>query len=329
MAGQYDNSRKIFENAIASIELGVEDYTLASQDPRRFLSAVRNIYAGILLLFKSKLASLSKDDDEALLKQIVLPKKTDDGSVKWVGKGKKTADFQQVKDRFDSIGIDVDWDKLEQLQKYRNNIEHYMSNDSPQAVRGYIANSFLIISSFIENHLDMNACDCFLKTCWDTFMKEEIFYEQEISSRNDKLKRLKWFDDGLCDIFKKFTCLECESDLISVKKSVDGVAHETIYECRSCSKEYTYEQIMEEVFSSSAPAVMLWDLDGALDSNIGYCPTCGEYSYWSEFDICYKCGTKGPYRCSMCGEIVSTEELDVYADTRMCSYHAHMMGRED
>ncbi len=43
----------LFDNAIQSIQLGVEDYQ--ANDPRRALSAVRNFYAGILLLAKEVL----------------------------------------------------------------------------------------------------------------------------------------------------------------------------------------------------------------------------------------------------------------------------------
>ncbi len=43
----------LFENAVLSIQLGVEDYQ--ANDPKRALSAVRNFHAGILLLAKEVL----------------------------------------------------------------------------------------------------------------------------------------------------------------------------------------------------------------------------------------------------------------------------------
>ena len=100
----------ILQNAIDSIELGVEDYKI--NQPKRLLSAVRNFYAGILLLFKHKLASMSHNDDEALLKQRILPVE-ENGKIVWKGDGKKTVDFQQIQERFESLGIKVDWKRLE------------------------------------------------------------------------------------------------------------------------------------------------------------------------------------------------------------------------
>ena len=43
----------LFDNAVQSIQLGVEDYQ--ANDPRRALSSVRNFYAGVLLLAKGVL----------------------------------------------------------------------------------------------------------------------------------------------------------------------------------------------------------------------------------------------------------------------------------
>ena len=40
----------LFNNAVASIRMGVEDYT--NKDGNRALSAVRNFYSGVLLLAK-------------------------------------------------------------------------------------------------------------------------------------------------------------------------------------------------------------------------------------------------------------------------------------
>ena len=46
----------IIQNAIDSIQIGVEDFE--SDDDRRSVSAVRNIAAGILLLYRRKTLSI-------------------------------------------------------------------------------------------------------------------------------------------------------------------------------------------------------------------------------------------------------------------------------
>ena len=47
--------KELLENAVLSIELGVEDYQTG--DERRVLSAIRNLYAGVLLLCKQVLGN--------------------------------------------------------------------------------------------------------------------------------------------------------------------------------------------------------------------------------------------------------------------------------
>ena len=60
----------LFDNAIRSIQIGLQDY--AYDD--RLVSSVRNIHAGILLLFKYKLIILSGEgSNAALVKQKIVP----------------------------------------------------------------------------------------------------------------------------------------------------------------------------------------------------------------------------------------------------------------
>ncbi|WP_286378591.1 hypothetical protein [Acinetobacter towneri] len=144
----------ILKNALDSIALGIEDYELAENDDRRFISCTRNIFAGILLLFKHKLSDLSPTgSDEILIKQKIMPRLNGD-QLLWVGEGTKTVDVQGIKDRFKHLDIEVDWVRLDEINKYRNAIEHYHSPALPTAVKKLISNSFLVIADFIRDYLD-------------------------------------------------------------------------------------------------------------------------------------------------------------------------------
>ena len=54
------DAEKLKENALTSIRLGIEDFQRTKQvkeqgvDPARALSAVRNLFAGVLLRFKCR-----------------------------------------------------------------------------------------------------------------------------------------------------------------------------------------------------------------------------------------------------------------------------------
>ena len=55
----------LLQNAVVSIQLGLEDF--ASEDERRVISSVRNLYSGVLLLCKEVLRLLSPPDSNDVL----------------------------------------------------------------------------------------------------------------------------------------------------------------------------------------------------------------------------------------------------------------------
>src|SRR5712691_8295622 len=117
----------ILKNAVASIQIGVEDYL--SDDGRRALSAVRNITAGILLLFKEKLRRLSPaGSDEVLIKKTMSPVIGRQGTVDFLGSGKKTVDVYEIEERFRSLKVSADFKRLQAVIDIRNNIEHYRTD---------------------------------------------------------------------------------------------------------------------------------------------------------------------------------------------------------
>ncbi len=92
------DAEKLKENALTSIRLGIEDFQrsqLAKDqggDPARALSAVRNLFAGILLLFKYKIAVSVDDPDDASVLIFnppeVLPQADGNGGIEWKPVGK-------------------------------------------------------------------------------------------------------------------------------------------------------------------------------------------------------------------------------------------------
>ena len=141
----------IYKNAINSIIIGIEDYKQAIEgDHKRYISSTRNIFAGILLLFKHKLSELSPEgSDEILIKQRVKPVFNHlSKDIKWVGDGAKTVDVDGIKNRFKNLKIKVDWKTLDKINSYRNNREHYHANESPDSVKAMLSNCFVVIRDF-------------------------------------------------------------------------------------------------------------------------------------------------------------------------------------
>ncbi|MGC3094520.1 hypothetical protein [Pseudomonas aeruginosa] len=98
----------ILQNAVDSILLGIEDYEAAKKSHVRILSAIRNLTAGLILLFKHKLLELSPaDSDEVLLKSKIQPRLDSNGQLNWIGKGSKTVDVDEIIDRLTALGVVV------------------------------------------------------------------------------------------------------------------------------------------------------------------------------------------------------------------------------
>jgi hypothetical protein len=98
----------LLTNAVESIQVGVEDYQSGTRP--RLLSAVRNIHAGILLLHKEALRRASpRDSGDVLMMARSRPSRDASGNVIFVGVGTKTVDTQQIRERFEDLGIKADW----------------------------------------------------------------------------------------------------------------------------------------------------------------------------------------------------------------------------
>jgi hypothetical protein len=313
----------ILKNAIDSIAIGLEDYQ--APDERRIVSSTRNIFAGILLLFKHKLCELSpSDSDESLIKQRVLPEIDATGAVKWIGKGNKTVDVQNIRERFESLGITVDWKLLERINKYRNDIEHYFSTLNTQSVQQLISDSFLIIRDFISEHLNEDPKRLLGNESWSVLIEVNEVYEKEKSECIEDIEELDFFNDEIINAFESYSCDECGSGLITPsERNIEAVCAE--YTCKSCGKTLPYEDIVKLAVSDYfSYEVYLSHTDGG-DSPITDCPECdGIYLY--DEGICSSCGHVAEHVCRRCGSTIMPEEL---SSEPFCGFCAHMMSKDD
>ncbi|ASF44986.1 hypothetical protein [Methylovulum psychrotolerans] len=313
----------ILKNAIDSIAIGLEDYQ--SPDERRIVSSTRNIFAGILLLFKHKLCELSPpDSDEALIKQRVLPEIDVTGAVRWIGKGNKTVDVQNIKERFDSLGISIDWKRVDNINKYRNDIEHYFSSRNTQSVQQLISDSFLIIRDFISEHLSEDPKQLLGDDAWGVLIKVNEVYEKEKTTCVEALETLSYFNDEILNAFESYSCAKCGSGLITPsERNVEAI--EVEYTCKSCGKALPYEDIVKPVISDYfGSEVYLAHTQGG-ELPITDCPECDGIYLYNE-GICSSCGHVAEHECQRCSSTIQPEEL--YTEP-FCGYCAHVMSKDD
>ena len=84
----------LFDNAIQAVQLGVEDYQ--NDDPKRAVSAVRNFYAGVLLLAKEVLVrQVPKASPEDVISANYKPVPDGKSSIIYTPETFRTIDFTQ------------------------------------------------------------------------------------------------------------------------------------------------------------------------------------------------------------------------------------------
>lgn len=164
-----------------------------STDSRLANSALRNIFAGIQLLFKEKLSRLSPEDsDEVLIKQTILPCFDENMVIYFKGKVTKTTDVQQIKERFKEFRIIVDWKVFDEINKLRNNIEHYYTEIPSHVVNKIISKSFKIILDFCRDYLEEEPIEIFGGASWAIFLETDKIYEAEKSANVNSFSQVNW-----------------------------------------------------------------------------------------------------------------------------------------
>lgn len=315
----------ILQNAIDSISLGLEDYK--SPDPRRLVSATRNIYAGILLLFKCKLSDMSPaGSDDVLLKELVFPTATSTGDILWKGRGKKTVDVARIHERFDGLGIAIDWKRLDEINEYRNNIEHYFSSLSKKAVSDIIAKSFLIIRDFLVAHLELDPRSTLGEAAWQTLVEVNDVYLREREECTASVENIDWHSDMLEASLLDFKCDQCGSDLIFAT-SPTADRDSTTFECRSCGRKWTFDYIVEPAIHNYCGWRDHMAIKDGGEVASTQCPRCFKETYILEEQQCAACLETLEHTCQRCGNEIPPEEL--FLDNGYCGWCDHMMSKDD
>lgn len=318
-AAEYAGVDTIFNNAITSISIGVEDFQQNSN--ARNLSAIRNIFSGILLLYKEKLRRLSPvGSDEVLIKAKIAVKLDENEKLTFVGEGKKTVDIIEIKKRFKSLGISTDWNRLEEIQKVRNNLEHYQLDGNVNILVELINNCFTIIRNFLVDELDIDPLLVFDNDIWEVFLKNEEILEQErniviASHQNSKLDaKIKCFFDSI-------DCMHCGSVLVEITDESD--INDVNGYCRTCGKDNYGPTLLERAIQISTGMEDYCSVKNGGETLFDICPECCNRTFCNDEEICYVCEYKIEYEeCERCGNPLSLDEQNFDG---LCSYCNHML----
>ena len=307
----------LYENAIDSIKVGLEDYKSNSQERAR--SAIRNYYAGVLLLGKACLVRDLDDHNAELALAARYKPQLINGELEIVTSGPSTVDLAQLKSRFSDFGLDWPKGDINSIQELRNRIEHHFVDEGTDVILEAIAKSFLLVRGFLD--ILGVAPDEALGEAWETMLQRAEFYSLLLEECSKGFIKLRWYREltklGLpsCD---------CGSSLItSINGQVDN-SFDILARCMTCGEEYTGEAFTRLVSEGAFPNEG-WHVyhDGA-PSRINDCPECGEtYVSFGSVNECLMCEHAVEGECARCSESLSVENVD-WEMSSMCNYCAHM-----
>jgi type I restriction enzyme M protein len=239
---------QLLEHAVTSIRLGLDDFRTGEDD--RVFSSVRNLYAGTLLLFKEKMLRLSPDDsNEVLLKVNVVPVMAG-GRVGFKGDGTKTVDMYQIKERFEALGVTVDWQRIQRIQRKRNEIEHYYTIDKRSAIRDVLSNTFVVISEFIRDQLQEDPIELLGAGHWNIMLQAAELYKREHQRSLDGLRRVTWRNSKLEQYVDELRCPNCSSPLLEPAEPIESNIRRQYFVCNSCGRPVSYPELEELLLTS-------------------------------------------------------------------------------
>ena len=259
------------------------------------------------------------------MKQQVLPKKDSTGQIAWEGKGKKTVDVRQIEERFESLGVKTHWDRINKIKEFRNDIEHYHSDLSKDAIRDLISNSFIVIRDFISDELSLDPKELLGSDSWNTLVSVFEVYKKEKEACNDEIDKIDWASESLGGALKEIKCEACGSSLITIKK-FETQREYTVLLCKSCQSEYEYEAIVEEAINKYFSFEKYLSFTDGNTVPVINCPECGNETYVYSEEQCLYCGSSFEHTCGRCGTEIIPEEID---GTGFCGWCAHMMSKDD
>lgn len=313
----------LLTNAVEAIQVGVEDYVDGTRP--RLLSAVRNLHAGVLLLFKESLRRRSPPgSDDVLVKARIEPRTDSQGRVIFVPVGQKTVDRQQIKNRFKSLGVTVDWGAVDSIAKVRNEVEHFYPDLKQDALKGLLSSALLIIRQFASDELGEDPKALLGQQTWDTMLEVAEVYEAERAECLTKLETVDWGSDAVEDGVKLLHCPECGSGLLHPVDVTKGP--EAGLECRSCGSEVGFEWYLQAAIAESLAGEAYIAMTDGADEPYAECPECGLETYVYAEGACALCGDMPATDCARCHSTIPPSEMGF---SPFCSYCAHVMSKDD
>ena len=303
--------KRIIDNGLNSIRVGLEDYEQAYQvdDDARLTSAVRNVYAGILLLAKGKLCELSPTDTPDILIRVVRPKLVN-GSVEIVPVGRRTIGYEEIKQHFEDSALPLDWVKIERVRAIRNDLEHFYYKGARASVQEALAGAATAIRSLLTL-LRLDPVRHLGERWWRVLLKNEELFDQELAMCRDTFARIDWINPVAKAASNHFSCGQCGSLLIRQADAGNKVQDDIHVNCAACGTESEMRALMERAVERQYYKDLYEFHSQGGEPPVVRCPECRLYTLVLEDIECAVCGNCldcSTAWCEICHNPISADE---------------------
>jgi peroxiredoxin family protein/DNA-directed RNA polymerase subunit M/transcription elongation factor TFIIS len=313
----------LFDNAIQSLQLGIEDYE--ANEPKRALSAVRNFYAGTLLLAKEALVRAApKAKTKDVLGTQFKPVPDGRGGIE-LSPGNRTVDFHEIGERFTVFKLKIDRQALNELNRIRNDMEHLYTQASRESVREAIAKAFpVVIDLFRQIKEDPRT---HLGACWTTMLDVKAVYDRELKQCCETFAGVEWKSAALSEAAR--SCNKCGSHLVyrlDESRKESGFADA---ECLQCGEKIDAITLMETALEAHFEYESFSSVKDGGEDPLGLCPECGTKTYivWDNENQCVNCFMQLG-ACARCGESLTPDNVSSDSSD-LCGYCSYQMSKAD
>ena len=314
----------LFDNAVQSIILGLEDYH--TKDLARTLSAIRNYYAGLLLLSKEVLVRAAPNADESqILSANYEPEPDGSDGIRYVPHSARSIDVDGVRKRFKRFSINVDLKALEELRRIRNDVEHRSPTVENDSMRQAIAKSFPLVYELFRR------CDEkpheILEHTWQTMLEVRDVYVQELEVCRATFDNIEWNSDVLAGAPR--LCVECRSELVAQNNEHNNKKQQIEADCRSCGTTIGAEKLISYSIAEHLDGLRFRAARYGAPDALQNCRECDFVTYvvGAGDDGCVWCDCKLG-ECAFCETQLTPDDVDFY-DDRLCTYCGYKFHKDD
>lgn len=314
----------LFNNAIQSIQLGIEDYQ--ANDPKRALSAVRNFYAGALLLAKEVLVRKApKANPRDVLGARYKPVPDGTGGIDFATASNKTIDFEEIGARFKDFGLSIDQSALRDLNRIRTDIEHLFTDASRDSVLEAMGRAFPVVVQLFR--LAGEDPRSILGPSWQTMLDVRAVYERELADCKRTFEGVEWKSASMAEA--ALCCPACGSHLVERKDTTRSSHQYADALCRACGADSSAEQIIEAALEQYFEVESYVAAKDGAEQPVFDCSECSVKAYviWDGENGCVWCGTSLG-KCLRCHAGLTPDNVS-WDNNDLCSYCDNLMSKDD